>query len=453
MSTNKETRPNIVLMVSDDHGREAVGCYGNHVINTPHMDALAADGVRFLNGCCTTASCAPSRTVMLTGLQNHTTGCYGLTHKAHHFSCFDNIKTLTMYLHELGYRTGRVGKRHYQPESLFPFHWNGPDTEHGRDDVLMSKVCREFIQGDEPFFLHWCSRNPHRAFPREDHPLQPDNFGNPTESFEGDQEQYYTEEEVLVPPFLSDTPEVRAELAQYYQSISRLDRGIGALIEMMKQEGKYENTLFIYISDNGAAFPVSKTTLYDPGMRLPCIVRSPYNENRGGTCDGLVTWADLTPTILDFAGMQDCDGPFFGKSFKRIIDQESPEDWRDEIFAAHSLHGITNYYPMRVLRTQRYKFIVNIAWKLDYSFASDLYSSASWQRALRDGAEVFGTRTIDAYVHRPKFELYDLQADPDETVNLAYEADKKLLVEEFTEKIKAFQRETNDPWYHKWTYE
>ncbi|MFH1766246.1 MAG: sulfatase/phosphatase domain-containing protein, partial [Gemmatimonadota bacterium] len=171
--------------------------------------------------------------------------------------------------------------------------------------------------------------------------------------------------------------------------------------------------MVLYISDNGAAFPESKTTLYEPGMCLPCIVRSPLHRNRGALCDGLITWADLTPTILDFAGGLQDPGAFHGRSFKTILDQESPQAWRDEIYAAHTFHEITNYYPMRVVRTQQYKFIWNIAWKLDYSFASDLWASASWQGALRDGRSTFGARTVDAYVHRPRFELYDLEADPD----------------------------------------
>jgi len=473
-----DIRPNIVLMVADDHGREAAGCYGNTVIKTPGMDALAREGVRFTNSCCTTASCAASRAVILTGLQNHTTGTYGHTHGAHHFSCFSDVVTLPVLLNQAGYRTGRVGKRHYAPESLFPFQWGMPESEFGRDDVRMSEFCREFIREDGPFFLYWCSKNPHRSGVDKKHPLRIDRFGNPSEAFPGDEERCYSEDEVVIPSFLSDTPEVRAELAQYYQSISRMDRGIVRLMDVLKEEGEYNHTVVIYISDNGAAFPESKTTLYEPGMRLPCIVRSPLHEKRGTTCDGLVSWADLTPTILDFAGAvpnaagaamnaavataslagshagsNAGPGQFHGRSFRNIIDEESPDDWRDELYAAHTFHEITNYYPMRVVRTKRYKFIYNIAWKLDYSFAGDLWISAAWQGALRDKRDTFGARTVDAYLHRPRFELYDLENDPDETANLAGRPEHRELVESFTQKLKAFQAETSDPWLHKWEYE
>ena len=448
----KSKRPNVVLIVSDDHGREALGCYGNDAIRTPNLDALAGDGVRFTNAFCTTASCAASRSAILTGMHNHANGTFGHTHGVHHFSCFDDVQTLPALLATGGYRTCRVGKQHYAPVEIYPFSDGFPAETFGRDDVRMAEECRGFVKGDSPFFLYWCSHNPHRAGVDETHPLRPDSFGNPATSYPGDEEEIYTEDDVIVPSFLSDIPEVRAELTRYYQSISRLDRGIGRLNSILKDEGAYDNTLIIYISDNGAAFPEAKTTLYDPGMNLPCIVRSPLQKLGGRTCDGLVSWIDLLPTILDFAGLVPPDS-VHGESFREIIDIESPEDWRTEIYASHTFHEITNYYPMRVLRTKRYKFLYNIAWKLDYSFASDLWSSASWQGALGRGLSEFGPRSIDAYIHRPRFELYDLETDPDEVINLVDDPKFEALVAEYSGKIMRFQEQTNDPWLHKWRYE
>ena len=455
-SQTLDHRPNIILIVSDDHGREALGCYGNPVVHTPNLDRLAQEGIRFANSFCTTASCAASRSVILTGLYNHTNGTYGHTHGCHHFACFDDVVTLPTLLNVAGsgrgYRTGRAGKKHYAPESIFSFQWHCPEG-HGRDDVGMAEACRPFIEGQDPFFLYWCSFNPHRAGIAEDHPLRPNNFGNPPQSFPGDEEQPYAEDEVIVPSFLSDTPEVRAEIAQYYQSISRLDRGIGRLIDIVQEAGKYDHTVILYISDNGAAFPEAKTTLYEPGMRLPCIVRSPLHGRQGITSDALITWADITPTVLDLAGLYHDPEQFHGRSFKGILDRESPEDWREEVYAAHTFHEITNYYPMRVLRTKRWKFIWNIAWKLDYSFAADLWASASWQGVLRNDLEHFGARTVDAYIHRARFELYDLENDPDEIENLAERPEYAEMVEGFCNKLRAFQQETEDPWLHKWVYE
>jgi len=445
--------PNIILMVSDDHGIETLGCYGNSVVKTPSMDQLADEGVKFTNAFCTTSSCAASRSVILTGQQNHTNGTYGHVHGRHHFSCFDDTKTLPAYLNEAGYRTGCVGKKHYAPESLFPFEYDLSNPDHSRNDIMMSEECRDFIEDDEPFFLYWCSHNPHRAGVIEEHPLKPNNFGNPKKAYPGDTEEIYSDDEVEVPFFLNDTLEVRAELAQYYQSISRLDRGIGHLMQILKDAGKYDNTVVIYISDNGAAFPEAKTNLYEPGMNLPCIVKSPLHKKHGGICNGLVSWADLTPTILDFAGADFEKSDFNGHSFKKIIDQEDPEKWRKEVYASHTFHEITNYYPMRVVRTHKYKFIWNIAHPLTYPSGSDLWSSCSWQRLLRDGSNKFGSRTVEAYLHRPRFELYDLENDPEEINNLSDQLKYQDMVEDFSAKLKKFQEETQDQWISKWIHE
>ncbi|MHC4874165.1 MAG: sulfatase family protein [Planctomycetota bacterium] len=448
-----DNRPNIVLMVSDDHGLDA-GCYGNTSIHTPNMDKLAEDGVVFTQAFCTTASCAASRSVILTGQYNHANGTYGHTHGKHHFSCHDNVVTLPKLLNDAGYFTARVGKQHYAPDRLFPFQDGYAATEFGRDDIKMSENCRKFIKNDKPFFLYWCSANPHRCGGKvEEHPCQPNRFGNPEEAFPGDEEMYFKDEDVEIPPYLSDTPEVRAELAQYNQSVARLDRGIGHLIKVLKEEGKYENTLIIYISDNGAAFPEAKTTLYEAGMNLPCIVKTPGEGEKGVRNKALVTWADMAPTIMDYAESLKEENTFQGESFKPVVGEESPTEWRDTAFVSHTFHEITNYYPMRALRTDKYKFIYNIAHPLTYSFASDLWASATWQGVVRDKLENFGSRTVDAYLHRPKFELYDLENDPNETINLAEKEEHKGLVEDFCRKLQNWQEETGDVWKHKWIYE
>lgn len=446
-------RPNIILIVSDDHGREALGCYGNPAVSTPNLDALARDGVRFTQAFCTTASCAASRSVLLTGRHNHANGTYGHTHGTHHFSCFGNERTLPAFLNGGGYRTGRVGKQHYAPVSIFPFQEVPGGGEFGRDDVAMAEACRGFVRSEAPFFLYWCSHNPHRSQPMPDHPCKADAFGNPRRAFAGDVEQPFDPDAVAVPPFLSDTPEVRAELAQYYQSIARLDRGVGRLVQILKEEGRYDDTILVYLADNGAAFPQAKTTLYEPGMRLPLIVRSPFH-GRGRTCDHLVSWTDILPTVLEWAGIAvPADARLHGRSFASLLDGSVPTGWTDEVYASHTFHEITNYYPMRVVRTPTHKFIWNVAWKLDYSFASDLWESASWQAQLRSGGACFGHRTVDAYLHRPRFELYDLRSDPGEVRNLADAPEHAPLVAGFVDKLQRFQRETDDPWLHKWTYE
>ena len=447
-----QRRPNVVLIVSDDHGCEATGCYGNPLVKTPNIDALAGEGVRFTNAFCTTASCSASRSVILTGMYNHANGQYGHQHSYHHFVSFPNIKSLPVLIGEAGYRTARIGKYHVAPEEVYKF---GAALEgNSRSPVRMAENCREFIAGgDGPFFLYFCMSDPHRGGGvAKDVPTRPDRFGNRPGGYPGVREVEYSAEDVIVPPFLPDSPECRAELAQYYQAVSRVDQGVGRLVEILKEAGVYDDTYVMYISDNGVAFPGAKTTLYEPGMRLPCIVRSPRQKKRGIACDALVNYADLAPTIMDFAGAPSGGGRFHGRSFKGVLEAEHPKGW-DVTYASHTFHEITMYYPMRVVRERRHKLIWNIAHGLEYPFASDLLAASTWQGTLRRGATHYGRRRVAAYLHRPEFELYDLQDDPDEVKNLAGDPKHAKVLERMKGELKAFQKRTGDPWILKWEYE
>jgi len=446
-------RPNVVLIVSDDHGRGDLGCYGNPVIQTPHLDALAAEGVRFTNALCTTASCSASRSVILSGLYNHHNGQYGHEHSYHHFRTFDRVRSLPVLLTQSGYRTARIGKYHVAPEEVYRFDATLPGNS--RSPVQMADNCKTFVASDDarPFFLYFCMSDPHRGGGKAtDLPHEPDRFGNREQGYPGVKEVMYDPEKVVVPDYLPDIPECRAELAQYYQSVSRVDQGVGRLIDVLKQAGQYDNTIVIYISDNGIAFAGAKTTLYEPGMNLPCIVRTPWQKNKGIACDALVNYADLTPTILDFAGATPGDYEFHGRSFRPVLERERADGW-DTTYASHTFHEITMYYPMRVVRERRFKLIWNIAHGLEYPFASDLWESATWQGSLKRGNTHYGRRTIEAYLHRPRFELYDLQNDPHEVVNLADDPKHQDRLDEMKAKLKAFQEQTKDPWILKWEYE
>lgn len=463
----RPARPNILLIVADDHGTDALGCYDNEVIKTPHLDALAAAGTRFTHAFCTTASCSPSRSVILTGLHNHRNGMYGLQHQVHHFQSFDHVKSLPVLLGQAGYRTARIGKFHVAPEPVYAFETvlsggaaNDPESL-GRSPVEMADQTRRFIESKEgrPFFLFFAVDDPHRANtvlpdgrPSFDTHPQPNSFGNRSAGYPGIAPVTYRPEDVIVPPFLPDTPACRAELAQYYQSVSRLDQGIGRLVQILKDTGQYERTLIVYISDNGIAFPGAKTTLYDPGMRLPCIMRAPNHREPGSVQPAMISWVDLTPTLLDVAGALKPDMTFDGRSFRPGIEGGVMAGW-DEVYASHTFHEVTMYYPMRVVRTRRYKLIHNLASDLRYPFALDLIKSPTWISVTESGATHYGKRAVKDFLRRPPFELYDLANDPDESVNLANDRAHAKVREDLTAKLKAFQENTRDPWRHKWVYE
>ena len=175
-------------------------------------------------------------------------------------------------------------------------------------------------------------------------------------------------------------------MAQYYQSVSRIDQGLGRLIEILKKAGQYENTLIIYTSDHGIAFPGGKTTLYDGGMKIPMIVHSPDLKTRGVKREAFVSLVDLTPTLLDYAGALKSPANFHGRSFLTVLNEAKPVGW-DRVYASHTFHEITMYYPMRVVRNQKYKLIWNIAHGLDYPFASDLWVAPTWQDIYQQGPD------------------------------------------------------------------
>jgi N-sulfoglucosamine sulfohydrolase len=169
----------------------------------------------------------------------------------------------------------------------------------------------------------------------------------------------------------------------------------------------------------------------------------------------MVTWCDLAPTMLDYAGITPEYGnapPMQGRSFLSAMQHEQPEGW-SEVFLAHTFHEVTMYYPVRCVRERQYKLLWNIAHELPFPFASDLYESATWQATLRRDDSHFGKRTVDALLHRAEFELYDLDADPHEVENLAGREEFAGVLKTLQEKLRGYQERTADPWILKWDRE
>ncbi|MDO6737044.1 sulfatase [Wenyingzhuangia sp. 2_MG-2023] len=448
----KTSKPNIILFVADDHGKDALGSYGNKIIQTPNLDKMASEGVRFNNAYCTSASCAASRSVILTGKFGHATGSYGHVHDYHHFSTYDNVKSLPVLLEQAGYETARIGKYHVAPEKVY--HFNTVLEADPRSTLEMADACVDVLKSEKPFFLYFCTDDPHRGHPFVSDPWNlPNTFGNKKEPYPGEKQVVYDPKDVIVPDFLPDTKESREEIAQYYQSISRIDQGFGQLMKHLQDVGKLNNTIVFYISDNGMAFPGAKTTVYEPGIQLPCIVKNPMlKENKGGVNNAKISWVDLTPTILEMANVDYDTTEFHGKSFDKIIGKENPKGW-DEVYASHTFHEITMYYPMRVAIEGKYKLIWNIAWQLDYPFASDLWASSTWQSVYRNHAEMYGNKTVDQYLRHAEFELFDLDKDPGEVNNLVEKKEYQEVLIHMKSKLKKFQLNTKDPWLIMWNHD
>lgn len=475
-------RPNVILFVTDDQSPIA-GCYGSTDIKTPHLDALAAEGTRFTHAFATTASCSASRSVILSGLHNHFNGLYGHTHAFHKFEAFPSVKavSLPLQMSQAGYRTAQIGKYHVAPEAVY--HFDQYLRGNARNAKQMAETCLPLFEekSDKPFFLYFCTSDPHRGGGTDRSStlkFKPDLFGNKQNkgSHPGIDEVFYDPAKVKVPAFLPDTPACRAEIAQYHQSCSRIDQGLGHLVELLKKTDQWENTVLIYTADHGMAFPGAKTTVYEAGLRVPFIVRHPYLKKRGVVNSAMISHVDIAPSILDLADGYDPKKrapkkllpvekvPFgenrgknikayHGRSWIPILEKDNPDGW-DQIGASHTFHEIQMYYPMRVVRDRKYKLIWNIAYRQPYPFASDLWAASTWQAQYQQGPTTkYGNRSVESYINRPAFELYDVSSDPAETRNLAGDPEYAKTLAEYQEKLKEMQRRTGDPWIMKWRYE
>lgn len=481
---------NVIFFITDDES-PTLGCYGDPIAKTPHVDALAADGTLFRHAFATTASCSASRSVVMSGLHNHRNGQYGHQHSFHKFASFHNVVSLALprVMANAGYRTARCGKYHVAPEEVYHFERSIPGN--GRNAVEMADKCREFIMdaaADKPFFLYFATSDPHRGGGKDQtskRDLKPDLFGNkPNDgSHVGIDEVFYDPAEVPIPHFLPDTPETREELAQYYQSCSRIDQGLGRLIAILKEANLFDKTMIVFTSDHGMAFAGGKTTVYEGGLNVPFVVRNPYEENRGIVSEALISHVDITPSLLDFAGGLDpkVNGPknwvnpaqywkskpyaaaenrgrgnfrsYHGKSWIPALGDAKAVHW-ETIFASHTFHEIQMYYPMRVVRDRKYKLIWNIAHQLPYPFASDLWAASSWQAQFRDSMDAeYGQKSVGDYINRAKFEFFDIEKDPHETRNLALDPKYNELLVKYQQKLKAMQKKLEDPWIMKWDYE
>ncbi len=433
-SSNHKAQRNVLLIISDDHSFES-GAYGNKIIDTPSIDRMAEKGVRFTNNFCTTPSCSASRSVIFTGLYNHANGQFGHAHSYNHFSLHEWVKPVHTLLHESGYKTGLIGKFHVNTPSHFKLDY--VDTKNSRHVKQMSDKAADFFAQTKgnPFFLTVGYSDPHRAGK---------GFGE-DKVFPGVENKTYSPEEVIVPDFLPDTPATRDELAKYYSSIHRMDQGIGFLLDALEKDGRLNDTLIIYISDNGMAFPGAKSCLYDPGINLPMIVMSPTLEKPGGVTHAMTNYTDLVPTILDWTGAKPPEYDLHGRSFLPVLNEQNPNGW-DEINFSHTFHEITMYYPSRGTRTKKYKYINNLAHEMIFPFASDLYASKTWQYILKNEESYFGARTVENYLYRDEEELYDLEQDPNEIHNLANNPRYRNVLTELKQQTMDFRRRTKDPW-------
>jgi N-sulfoglucosamine sulfohydrolase len=338
-------RPNILLIVSEDNGPE-LGCYGEPFVRTPVLDQLAAKGVRFQNAYVAQAGCSQSRAAFLTGLYPHQNGQIGLaTWKFRMYG--EDTPNIVRSLKAAGYRTGIIGKLHINPASAFPFDFKQiPSSNFSRKGLgdYAKHAAAFFAASDRPFFLSVNYPDAHRPFIARV-------AGSPERPLGADD----------VKPlayFGLDTPELRAQTAAYYNCINRLDALVGDLLDALRQSGKTDNTLIVYIGDHGADMLRGKRTSYEGGVRIPMIVSWPGHVDGGLVRQELVSTVDIMPTLLEVVGA-DAVKDLAGRSLLSLLRKGSPP-WRHYLFTEYHTHSAHNFYPQRTVRDARYKLIHNL---------------------------------------------------------------------------------------------
>ncbi len=467
-----EQRPNFLFIMSDDHASHAMSCYGSRINETPNLDRIANDGMRFDNCFCTNSICTPSRAAILTGAYNHINGVTTLS------TPMDNrLPTFVKDLNASGYQTGMFGKWHlgqgpaheptgfddwavlpgqglyHNPTFIFPTE-NGSEKRPVKGYVtdLITDMSLDFLRArdpERPFFLMCHHKAPHRHWePDEKHAdmylnediPEPDtlyddyaNRASAAEAAEMRMGVHHTPLD-LKTEIQHDLPEMELRkwayqryIKDYLRVVASIDDNVGRLLDYLDAEGLTENTVVVYTSDQGFFLGdhgwYDKRFMYEESLRMPYIMRYPKGIAAGSVNADMVLNVDFAPTYLELAGLSPPDA-MQGRSFAPLLRGETPDDWRDSMYYRYWMHKAHhNVYAHYGIRTMRYKLI--------YYYADALGTTGS----------------IDE-TYAPEWELFDLEADPYELNNIVGDPAHADLVVELKAELHRLQSEVGDQRYH-----
>jgi uncharacterized sulfatase len=250
-----------------------------------------------------------------------------------------------------------------------------------------------------------------------------------------------------VPPNAIATDEYKQMRARYYTDITKMDKNLGQVTGSLKKYGFDENTVVIFISDQGAQYPFAKWNLYDVGLRSPLLIKWP-GKVKAGTTDAMVAHVDLLPTILQIAGAAvpaDLDGKTY---LDVLLNGKAEHD--TEIFLTHSQDGLMNISPMRGIRTKQYKYILNLAPQYPYHTHIDgardhdggISYWISWEKLAK--TNMAAQALLNRYYTRPKEELYDVVKDPWELHNLAFNPEYAETIQHLKKRLEDSRKAMND---------
>ncbi|SDZ65760.1 Arylsulfatase A [Evansella caseinilytica] len=421
------TTKNIIYIHTHDSGR-ILSPYG-YDVPTPSLKKFAEDATLFRQAYCVGPTCSPSRAGLLTGMYPHSNGMLGLSQRG--FGLHDYSHHLVRFLKNRGYQTVLCGIQHEVGSYLNPEEGAktiGYDENISADNsgyaeeelvkwdynnALRVKEWLRNVKKDKPFFLSYGLFATHRRFPKE--------------KKEGIDSKY------VMPPYpVIDNEVTREDYTGYLVSSSWFDDSFKVVIETLKEEGLYDNSIIIFTTDHGIPFPFSKCNLTDAGIGVSLIMRVPESSSKGEVIDGLVSQVDLFPTLCDLLNIEKPEN-LQGISFAEMFEDRKAKV-REEIFAEVNFH--TSYEPVRCIRTSKYKYIryydedylkVNMS-NIDNSPTKDFY--------LKNG--------LDSVV-KYREALYDLTYDPGERSNVIEDARYASVADDMRRKLDDYQQKTDDP--------
>lgn len=433
-------RPNIVLMIADDLAWDDIGAFGHPTLQTPHIDRLAREGMRFDRAFVTASSCSPSRSSLITGRYPHSTDAEQL-----HWPLPAEQITFLEPLRAAGYWTGAAGKWHLGEDAKRRFDRvreadpagymvtagkgkNAAISMQQQGDLQSG--CTDWVPllrerpRDRPFFAWLAALDPHRDY-EENISAHPTRLAD-----------------VVVPRHLSDTLPVRREFALYYDEIQRLDRFVGDVLAELDLQGVAENTMIVFMSDNGRPFPRDKTTVFDGGIKTPLIVRWPGHALPGSACARLVSSIDFAPAFLAAAGLKPAP-TMQGVSFLPLL-RDTRAPIREEIFAEQNWHDYEQR--SRAIRTETFKLIAHDYTDVPLTPGADAVRGVAYRelQRLKAAGELAVHQQQCFQIPRAPFELYDLRHDPGELHNLAADPAYAAVLTDLKARLAHWRNVTGD---------
>lgn len=430
-------RPNFMIIMSDNQSWDHLGCYGDNVVKTPTIDNLAKEGIRFTNAYCSSPSCTPARASMLTGQD-----IWRLGEGANLWGRLPlEYEVYPEILEKAGYLVGIQGKG-WGPGGV---EESGRDRNPGGERYDSFEEFYNEREKGQPFCYWFSSRDPHRPFKRN-----------------GGKKAEINTDNIKVPPYLPDTPDVRSDIADYYAEIQHFDKEVASFISLLKEMGQLENTVVIVCSDNGWQMPRGLGNLYDFGMRIPMVIHMPERFKGDRVVHDFISLNDIAPTLLELA---DIEIPSYmnAKSLVPILESKKsgaiqPE--RNFIVTGRERHAYVRKngagYGSRAYRTQDYLYIRNYDYENWPAGDPPLYGDVDahmlqypcptkMEMLVNKDDKNMNSLFELSFGKRPAEELYDLNKDPYQMNNIAKIAEYTNVLAELSDKLTEHLKKTGDP--------